>query len=177
MRAFAARAHSRCAAALRLNSLPSIALRSGNRNPFLICFSAGIHALAHPARPLRQRRLESTNWRISSLSQTPPLPISLSFSPACFVPALVRGSRAACRCAVFAYGHPCPTAKMASCHRGHQSGDHPCSPCASLSLVSLLVPTQPSTHERSSLLHEHKLKPWLRLGHDHSQTGLFSRRC
>ncbi len=78
---FAALAHSRCAAAWRLNSLPSITLKSGNRNPFLICFSAGIHALARPARPLRQRRLESIELENLFFSQTPPLPISPSFPP------------------------------------------------------------------------------------------------
>jgi hypothetical protein len=37
----------------------------------------------------------------------------------------VRGSLAACRCAVFASTHPCVPTKMASSHRGHQPSRHP----------------------------------------------------
>lgn len=76
---------------------------------------AGVHALARPAEALRQRRLGLTNWRIAwFFFQTSPCQLHTS-PQASSLPALVRGSLAACRYAVFVAWTSCPLRK---CHPG-----------------------------------------------------------
>jgi hypothetical protein len=102
----------------------------------------------HDVAPRARSAVSGGNGNLSKRATIRFIVLDLSTTRAgSFIPpALVRGSLAACRGQVFAYRLLCPTVKMPASHDCHQSGDHPCSPRASLSLFSHLVPTQPSTH-------------------------------